>query len=389
MPTIARQMERQVNAALKRGKSVLLLGPRQTGKTTLVREIPADRTLSLLIPGLRQNYERDPHFFFREMEALAERKKKPIVVIDEIQKVPALMDAIQWFIDERGFRFVLTGSSARKLRRGQNLNLLPGRVVLLRLDPLTTVEQRPRTLEDALNYGSLPGMIAQTGRADREADLKTYVETYLEEEVRNEALTRNLPAFARFLELAAAESGRLVSFRALSQDIGVAHTTVAAYYQILEDTLIAERVESYTKGSTRKKLTRADKHVFFDLGVRRLAAREAPSPSREALGLWFEQWVGLELVRMIRTIGASKRVRFWRDPDGPEVDWLVESNSALVPIEVKWTERPTDRDCRHLRVFMSEYPQARRAFVVCRSERPLKLMAGITALPWHALQEIL
>ena len=166
---------------------------------------------------------------------------------------------------------------------------------------------------------------------------------YLEEEVRAEAFVRNLGTFARFLELAAADSGRIANFRNLSREIGIAHTTIAAYYGVLEDCLVAERIDPIVKSRTRKKLTRSPKFLLFDLGLRRACAREGRRLSAESMGGLLEQWTGLELVRILRSSGLPWRLRFWRDPDGPEVDWVIEAEDRLIPIEVKWTENPTHR----------------------------------------------
>jgi predicted AAA+ superfamily ATPase len=387
MDYIGRTVEAGLRHALARGRSVLLLGARQTGKTTLVQRLPAQLRLSLVPPDVRLRYERDPGLLRREIEALADVKasEPPLVILDEVQKVPELLDAAQDLIDRKVARFVLTGSSARKLRHRSKINLLPGRVSVFYLDPLSLQEYAPRTLEEALLDGSLPGIVQVRNAADREQDLTAYVTTYLEEEVRAEAVVRNLGSFARFLELAAAESGGIVNFRGLASDIGVAHTTIAAYYRILEDCLIAQRIEPLTASTTRKKLTRSDKHLFFDLGVRRLAAREGRRILPSRWGALFEQFVGLELARWSRARGAGARLRFWRDPDGPEVDWVVDREGEYTPFEVKWSDRPEARDARHLNCFLNEYPTAGRGYVVCRAPRKMKLGERIFAVPWQDL----
>jgi uncharacterized protein len=168
----------------------------------------------------------------------------------------------------------------------------------------------------------------------------------------------------------------------------VAHTTIADYYQILEDCLITERIDPLTRSATRKKLTRSPKILFFDLGVRRLAANEGRRPTRERMGEWFEQWVGLELVRMTRNLTARSPVRFWRDPDGPEVDWVLDLNDRLTPIECKWTEAPTAEHARHLTTFLAEHPSARHAYLVCRTPRRYLVAPRVEALPWQELPAI-
>lgn len=291
---------------------------------------------------------------------------------------------MQVAIDGQHAQFVLSGSSARKLRRGR-VNLLPGRIVGLRLDPLCLEELRGADLPSLVLFGSLPGIAMVPEPADREVDLESYVQTYLEEEVRAEALVRSLGLFSRFLELAGLESGNIVSFRALSQEIGVSHTTIASFYEILGDCLVAERVDPLTQSKTRKKLTRSSRYLIFDMGVRRLCAGEGARLSATRMGQLFEQFVGLELIRAARLRGPGTTISFWRDPDGPEVDWVIVGGDRYVPIEVKWTDAPTARDARHVQVFLDEYPSASAGFVVCRSPRRLRLADRIQALPWQEL----
>ena len=377
--------------ALSRGKNVLLLGPRQTGKTTLLSRVPNDLSLSFIQPALRQAYEKDTSLLEREIKGLPTRAgHRPRIILDEIQKVPEITDAVQDLIDRKVAQFILTGSSARKLRRNGATNLLPGRVLPFRLDPLSLEERRPGSIEEALMFGSLPGIIAQENDSFREQELDGYVTTYLEEEVRSEALVRNLAHFSRFLELAASESGRVVNLRKLSQEIGVAHTTIAAYHQILEDCLIAERVEPISESQTRRKLTRGERYLFFDMGVRRRAAQEGLAPPLERWGELFEHWVGLELIRAMRAKNPPHcSLRFWRDPDGPEVNWVVQRNKTFIPIETKWTSRPSPRDAHHLEIFLDEYPSSSHGYVLCRAPRPQALSPRVTALPWQDLPQIL
>jgi uncharacterized protein len=388
MGYVPRALEPELERHLRRGKSVLLLGPRQTGKTTLLARTTASLRVSLVAPGDRQRYEQEPKRLVAEIGALPRPgNAPPLVIIDEVQRVPALLDLVQHAIDSRLARFVLCGSSARRLRRGGSVNLLPGRVVSLRLDPFTLEEHAPSSLDDLLLYGSLPAVALEPSRPDRDADLRTYVETYLEEEVRAEAVVRNVGAFARFLELAGLESGNQVSFRAISQDLGVSHTTVADYFQILVDCLVAERVDPIFESASRRKLIRSSRYLMFDLGVRRLCANEGTRLSRERMGQLFEQAIGLELIRRARLQREPTRVRFFRDPDGPEVDWVLDRAGAYVPIEVKWHEAPTSRDARHLEVFLAEYPTATRGLIVCRTPRALRISDRVRAIPWQDLGE--
>lgn len=390
MNAIARGLAPALARHLARGKSILLLGPRQTGKTTLIADVGADLAVSLASPAVRQRYERDPSVLAQEIAALRPPGGRgvPLVTIDEVQKVPALLDVGQDLIDRRRARFVFTGSSARKLRRRDDVNLLPGRVVVLRLDPLTLEEHAPTDLDDALLDGALPAVRTTPEGADREADLRSYVETYLEEEIRQEALVRNVGAYGRFLELAAREAGRVANYSRISQDVGVSAVTIRAYYEILCDCLVAERVEPLTQSASRRKLTKASRYLLFDTGVGRVAAREGRALPLSRKGELFEQFVGLELIRYCRLHAPTARLRFWRDPDGPEVDWVVEHPAGLLPIEVKLGERPTERDTRHLEVFLDEYG-APHGLVVCSTPRPLQLTRRVTAIGWRDLPALL
>lgn len=384
-----REITPHLDAALARGKSILLLGARQTGKTTLLNQFEADLYLNFIQPETRLQFETSLGLLRQRVEALAQSSKKtPLVILDEVQRVPHLMDAAQDLIDRKVAQFIFTGSSVRKLKHPQ-INLLPGRVVNLHLDTLS-VNEIPSTLRDLeslLLYGSLPGIVSSVSLQNKEIDLKSYVEIYLEEEIRAESLVRQMGSFARFLELAASESGKIVNFTKLSQEIGVAHTTIANYYQILEDCLVAERIEPLTKSSVQRKLTKTCKYIIFDLGVRRLAAREGTQPSRETYGKLFEQFIGLEILKNIRHRNIRDQLYFWRDANGPEVDWVIMRDQKYIPIEVKWTEVPTEKDCRHLELFCEEY-QSEHAFIICRTPYRLKLSSRVSAVPWQEIASI-
>ncbi|OGI10738.1 MAG: hypothetical protein A3I68_01525 [Candidatus Melainabacteria bacterium RIFCSPLOWO2_02_FULL_35_15] len=378
-------LEDEIKKTIKRQKSILLLGPRQTGKSTLIKRLESNLFISLTDPKTRQRYEKNPELLDGEIKTFTATKKikLPLIVIDEVQKVPVLLDVAQEIIDNHEGIFIFTGSSARKLRRESNVNLLPGRVISLRLDPLIISEIKSKELLDILMYGSLPGIVNLPQSKLKEEELESYVTTYLEEEVRSEAIVRNLGPFGRFLELAASESGSIINLRKLSQEIGVSHTTIASYFQILEDCLIIERIEPITKSKTRKKLTKAEKYLFFDLGVRRVAAREGIQQPRERLGMLFEQFIGLELIRCSRMKSRKFKLRFWRDPDGPEVDWIIDNGDSYVPIETKWTDSPTKSDIKHLKVFLDEYKNSKAGYLICQTPRKVMLDKNIFAMPWQ------
>lgn len=400
MVYIKRQIEQNIDNALVRGKSVLLFGARQTGKTTLTNRIAAAANISLAQTVTRQLYERNPALLTGRIEALQQDLQKrdsnaalPLIIIDEAQKIPELFEVAQDLIDRKIAKFILTGSSARKLKHHSHLNLLPGRVVVLHLDPLTLHElpAEKKVLEDLLLFGALPGIVNLDNNDERHIDLHSYVTTYLEEEIRAEAAVRNVATFTRFLSLAAAESGKLINFQKLSQEIGVARTTIESYYQILEDCLIAEKIEPLMqlgKTNARRRLIRTPKYVFSDLGLRRMAAGEGDKPPQEHWGALFEQFVGLELLRYSKLNYGKSNVYFWRDSNGPEVDWILAKNEQLIPIEVKWTDKPTLKDAKHLQLFCAEYPNAENGYIVCRTPYKIKLADKIFALPWQDLLSI-
>lgn len=382
---VKRFLDAQFQSLVLKGKSILLLGPRQTGKTTMIKALQSSLYLNLAKTTERRRFELNPDLIIKEVDAL--EIQKPIVVIDEIQKVPSIMDPIQTLIDDKKARFILTGSSARKLRRQSEVNLLPGRIIDLRMDPFSHAEFA-QELDHHLLYGSLPAIaLLKNDIKAKNIELRSYVDVYLEEEIRAEAIVRNLPAFYRFLEIAALESGKIISFNAISKAIGVAHTTISSYYEILEDCLMVERIDPLSESSSRKKLTKSSKYLFFDLGVRRLAANEGSRLGESRIGELFENFVGLEIVRNLRKKQLS-RLMFWRDPDGPEIDWLLKTAGDNIPIEVKMKPNPDKSDCKHLFVFMNEYSCPHGAFVICTTPRRFKIEKNITAIPWQEIARL-
>lgn len=385
MSMLPRLLMPRLEAALKRDKSLLLLGARQTGKSTLIQSIDHDLLINFANTPVRLQYEMDSEMLIQRIGALQGLNDLPLVIIDEVQKVPNIMDTVQYLIDEKKAQFILTGSSARKLK-----NLLPGRVVVFHLEPLTLEEMSsvPLSIHDLLLYGALPGIVQLENSEDRELDLVSYVETYLEEEIRSEALVRNLAHFNRFLYFAAIESGNQLNYLKISQDIGVTHQTISSYYQILEDCLIAKRIEPIIQTSSRKQLVKTQKVLFFDLGLRRVAAREGVRLPETHFGRLFEQFVGLELLRRGRIVNSRLSLHYWRDANGPEVDWVLNNQGHFIPIEVKWKSSPKAKDVKHLMTFCREYG-IERGYVICRCPHKLKITDNIYALPWQQIDELI
>lgn len=389
-----RLLQTRIEETLQRGKSILLLGARQTGKTTLLKhQCQADLYYNFASPQNRRQFESHPDSLAAEIDAFRVSHptiKKPLVIIDEVQKVPAIMDVAQYLIDDQRAQLILTGSSARKLKHSKNINLLPGRVIKLQLDSLSLMEipQPLPSLESLLLFGSLPEIITTNDLQHKEEDLLSYVNIYLEEEVRQEALVRNLAAFASFMELAAIEAGNPVNISKLSQDVGVSSHMITEYLQILKDCLILDEINPITDSTTRRRLTKAPKYLFYDLGVRRICAKEGVRLSQKLLGNLFEQFVGVELCRYIRAGLSQAKLCYWRDHAGAEIDYVLDFHDTYLPIEVKWTANPNSHDCRHLNKFLEEYSCVNIVYVACQVPRKRMLTQRIMALPWQDLPEV-
>ncbi len=388
----------------------LLFGARQTGKTALLAHLLAGAetaSFNLQDSSLRRRLESDPSSFSREVRALPRATRH--VLVDEVQKVPALLDEIQdlYDADPTRYQFFLTGSSARRLRTHSS-NLLPGRSHVYSIYPIsrwetdthladswpwsqaaTPCDDPPfpaQGLERMLVYGGLPG-VRQENPDSAPRTLEAYVENYVEEEIRREAAARDLGAFSTFLRLAAFEAGRTINLAHLSQETGIAATTVRNFYQVLVDTFIGHWMEPYSRPG-RKRLLSTPRFYFFDLGVRNAAARLALDDRLldSGSGPLFEQWVALELLARAGYRGRSHRVSFWRTKNGAEVDFVYEAPREDVPIEVKWTSRPRPGDARHVETFLDLYPErAHRGVVICRVEQVQQLTDRVVALPWSAL----
>ncbi|MDX2346328.1 MAG: AAA family ATPase [Legionella sp.] len=388
---IPRLLEKNIQQALARQKSVLLLGPRQTGKTTLIKEqIKPDIQYTFAHVATRQRYEKDPALLESELEEKIKTfKSPPLIFIDEVQKIPSVMDIAQHLIDDQKAQFILSSSSARKLKTGTNLNLLPGRVVSLHMTPLLYQESAAFKLpiEQILLYGTLPGIMRDIDVEAKEIDLYAYVSTYLEDEIRAEALVRNIGSFSRFLEVAAGETGKQLSFTRLSQDLGISDTTIANYYQILEDCMLILRIDPLSKSYTKRRLVKSPKYLFFDLGVRRACANESTGLPQKIMADLFEQYVGTELVYQSQLKSPQIKVRYWRDTAGPEIDYVLDIAHRYIPIEVKWSSKADIHDARHLKKFIYEY-QTDLAYIICQTPHRYQLTENIIVLPWQDIHTI-
>lgn len=355
-------------------ETFFLWGPRQTGKTTLLRQAYPDAYwIDLLKADEFRRYVERPELLRQELEA---RPAPAQVVIDEVQKVPALLDEVHWLIERRRIAFALCGSSARKVRRG-GANLLGGRAVRYELFGLTAEEIGGSfDLDRILNHGYLPRIYA-AGRPQRL--LSAYVADYLKEEIAAEGLVRTLPAFSTFLDVAALSDGSLVNVSNIARDCGVSAPTVRGYFAILEDTLLGRWLPAYTKRAKRR-LIAAPKFYFTDVGlVNQLAHRGALVRRGELYGKAFENWVHHELTAHIAYRELDVELAYWRVASGIEVDF-VTADLALA-LEAKASERITADHLRGLQSIAEDHPRLRRRVVVCLEPKRRTTDDGIEILP--------
>lgn len=371
--------ERLIGPRLARGQgSVLLLGPRQTGKSTLLRSLSPDLVINLASPAVYRDYVAHPERLEAELRAAASDIKT--VFIDEVQRVPALLDVLQVLIDERPkrFRFLLSGSSARKLRRG-HANLLPGRIHVHHLHPLVAAELGDDfVLDRVLAHGSLPGVYSEPDDTERAATLRSYADIYLREEIQAEALVRDVGAYARMLDLVAAASGRILNLSALSMDAGIAYETARRYLDVLADTLVAFSVPAWRR-SDRARLIAHPKLFLFDTGVRNaLLGRPLGAPLTDERGVLLEHLVAFEIHRRIGEAWQAKLFHF-RTRHDAEVDFIIEAGRETWAVEVKSSRNVSNRDLTGLRAFAERVSDARK-IIVFRGPRR-QLLGDVEAIP--------
>ena len=359
-----------ISAVLK-NKSCFLFGPRQCGKSYLVRETVRDAyVFDLLSADTFGRLARNPSY----IEEVC-RENRPIV-IDEIQKLPSLLDEVHRLIELRGFKFLLTGSSARKIRKG-GVNLLGGRARIRNIHPFSASELGEAfELDKALNYGLLPGVWFSD---DPEEDLSGYVTLYLEQEIMQEGATRNLPAFSRFLEIAALSNGEQINYQSISSEAQIPRSTVQEYFKILKDTLLAREVPVWRKGKSRKTVETA-KFYLFDTGVTRRLQRRSPiAQGSPEYGHAFESWVLHELCSYADAFRRDAEIAYWRTRTRIEVDFVVNGEIA---IEVKATRNVSGNDLKGLR-FISDEGSFGKRLLVC-NEPVEREVDGIAILPWRS-----
>ena len=358
---------------LLKNKSCFLFGPRGTGKSFLIREQLQKKTL--VIDLLRSEFSLRLSAAPSQLEDIIEAAGNPsIVVIDEVQKIPPLLDEVHRLIEERAVRFLLTGSSARKLKRGQ-ANLLGGRAARSELFPLTWKELGKFDLHRYLRFGGLPRVYFSE---DPEEELDAYVRTYLMEEIQAEGLIRRLPPFHRFLQTAALANGELINFTNIGSDAQVSPSTVREHYQLLEDTLVGFFLLPWIKSKRRKAISTA-KFYFFDTGITHtLAGTKHLERNSDLFGRSMEHFLAMEIRSALSYQRSREPFSFWRSTHGHEVDFVVGDRFA---VEIKAKARTSERDAHGLKAFREE-DAVRHHYLVSR-DRVERKSDGIEYIHWE------
>jgi len=366
--------KRQLSLPVAGKETFFLWGPRQTGKTTLLRaNYPDALWIDLLLADEFRRYLHNPEIL---REQLATRPAVRQVVIDEVQKVPQLLDEAHWLHEHRKVHFALCGSSARKVKRGQ-ANLLGGRAVRYELHGLTAQELAVDfNLTRLLNHGYLPNIYQSENPRPL---LNGYVADYLKEEVAAEGLVRNLPVFSEFLNIAVLSDAELVNYSTIARDCGVSSPAIKGYFQILEDTLLGRWLPAYTRRPKRRVIG-APKFYFADVGiVNHLARRGDLHPRSELYGKAFENWIFHELIAHNAYSQAFAQLSYWRLASGTEVDFIV--NDMELAIEAKATAKVTADHLRGLRAIKEDQPRVKQRIIVCLERTSRRSEDGILILP--------
>lgn len=378
-------IKRKLALPAKPEESFFLWGPRQSGKSMLLKaDYPGAIWYDLLKTDLYVRLIEKPNLLREELLFTKSEKKTNFVVIDEIQKIPALLDEVHWLIENAGFVFGLCGSSARKVRRG-HANLLGGRAVRYELFGFVSEEiGSDFDLVRIINQGYLPRHYLTTSH---ERLVRSYVNDYLKEEIATEALVRNLPAFSNFLAAAALSDTELINYATIARDCGISGPAVKEYFQILIDTMLGRFLEAYRKRPKRRVIG-APKFYFSDVGVvNYLAKRGKLAPGSELFGKAFENWVFHELCAHRAYSGIDYDLSYWRLASSIEVDFIV--GNMDVAIEAKSCIRVTLDHLQGLREIIKDHPKLKRRILISLEDRARKTEDGIEILPYSVFTKYL
>ena len=371
-------LPRLLDIKLPPKQSAFLWGPRKTGKTTYLKEaFPESLFFDFLRTDIVLDFTKRPSLLREQILAKGPEILRAPIILDEVQKVPAVLDEVHGLIESHGLRFILCGSSTRKLKRGK-ANLLGGRAWRFEMFPLASVELKDLDLLRALNRGMIPSHYFQE---DYQKSLAGYIQDYLKEEVFAEGLARNIPGFARFFDAMGYSHGELLNFANIGRDAGIDAKTVREYFQILVDTLLGHMVEPYKKRTSRGILTRTAKFFLFDVGVAgAVAKRHIPEEKGEAFGRAFEHFIFMELAAHSSYRELHYPIRYWRTKSGHEVDFVL--GDGEIALEVKGASRVDQKELRSLAVFVEEYSP--KAAILVSNEKSERLVGKIRVMPWRA-----
>jgi predicted AAA+ superfamily ATPase len=376
---------------LSKTQSFFLFGARGTGKSSLLEATPhlaaAPLIIDFLVSDVEEKYILNPMALFEEASLLP---KNSWIVIDEVQKVPKILDVIHLCIEKLKMKFALSGSSARKLKRGA-ANLLGGRAISFSLFPLTVQELGSHfNLIHALNWGTLPGLLVLEDNLEKSRYLKSYVQNYIKEEIQLEQLVRNLDAFRLFLPLAAQSNAEIVNFSNISKQTGSDHKTIQNYFQILIDTKMGFYLEAFDR-SVREVQSKSPKFYFFDGGVKRAIETKLTIPLNDGsseFGREFEAFFINECHRLNLYLEKDYKLSYLRTKDDAEIDLIIETpRKSLFLIEIKSTKQVLDSHLKHLKSFKSSFKKS-TCICACQEKTP-RLVDGIEVLPWQdAIEKI-
>lgn len=335
--------------------SIFLFGGRQTGKTTILhQQFPDAIFIDLLNTSIKDRFSRRPSLLY---ETLHDKPEGTLVIIDEIPEVPELLNEVHRLIVERQILFILCGSSARKLKR-KGHNTLGGRAFPVYLYPLVSAEIPDFDIDRAVTYGMIPSHYLAKNPL---RPLSAYIDVYIKEEIKEEALVRNLNAFHRFLEVAALTNGEIINNNNIAQECGVHSTTVSSYFDILEDTLLGYRIPAYTK-AMKRRLIQAPRFYYFDVGIaNHLLHRKELVRGTSEYGHAFEHFIIQEIYVWLHYNHSEEKLSYWRTYTGYEVDAII--GDARIAIEIKSVEEVLPKHLKGLKVFAEEHPQSRRIIV--------------------------
>lgn len=365
------------NLLKKSKKSILLLGPRQTGKSSLMNALHPDMAINLAHESTYLEFASNP----RELENRLGIIRNGTILIDEVQRLPSLLNTIQSILDKNShFKFLLTGSSARKLKRGK-ANLLPGRIHVFHLGPLSCKELDFKVdIKEALAYGTLPGIVTEPSIEEKRLTLRSYAGTYLKEEIQAEALTKNIEGFSRFIHVVAAETTKFLDFSKLASEAMIPRQSAVRYFEILEDTLIVKRCEPFTK-NLRKRLIQHPRFFFFDVGVLNgLIGNFEVSSDR--IGMLFEHFIFNQLWQMADSLHEQIRISSYRTEHGAEVDLILERKNELTAIEIKASRTISNSDLRGIKNFLEFYGKPARGVILYLGDHE-KIIDDIEIIPWQ------